>query len=52
LFAGAVKVNVAIPSPVEVAVPIVGACGTVIAVKEDEFSEAIDVPFVFVAVML
>ena len=32
------------------AVPIVGACGTVVAVIEDEADEALDVPTAFVAV--
>ena len=39
------------PVPPSVAVPIVGACGTVVAVIEFE-TVAVEVPFAFVAVTL
>ena len=48
-MAPAVKVNVADSDP-PVAVPIVGACGTVVAVTPDEADDAEDVPYLFVAI--
>jgi hypothetical protein len=47
--APAVKVTEALPSPA-VAVPIVGACGTVVAVIELEAAEAAPVADAFVPV--
>lgn len=47
----AVKATVAVvPVPKSVAVPIVGACGTVVAVIDEDAELAVDVPPALVAV--
>jgi hypothetical protein len=42
----------AVVEEADVAVPIVGACGTVVAVTDAEAEEAVDVPLAFVAVIV
>jgi hypothetical protein len=48
----AVKGTEAVVDEEDVAVPIVGACGTVVAVTEAEALDAAVVPFAFVAVIV
>jgi hypothetical protein len=45
-----VKVRDAVPEPVLLNVPIVGAAGTVVAVIASEAGDAVDVPIELVAV--
>jgi hypothetical protein len=43
-------IDTVVPVPPSVTVPIVGACGTVVGVAEEEAEEAVPVPLALVAV--